>query len=547
MTTPSRLRASALVLSFSLVLTSPAAAALTKAQQQCVNTQNQSWQKITATFGKLTSTCIGIHNKDLVGIVPCVPDIGGDKIDKAFFKAVDAYEKKCFGLDGDGQPKEPAVFSSAEDFLFSTQIESYRMLGALYGVDIEAAATDNVENKPAATCQAAVAKTVLKCADVRRKSFNACKKNALAAGKEPFPLGAETPAELATCYGFDPKGTLTKVCDGTEDKIRAEIGKKCVEKGVDLAVAFPQCGASDVDGVHACLDGAARCTVCKGVSGLDRLNIDCDADDDGLANGSCARLELLVPAYANPCCDDGPAMWADLETAAAAGTVKINVILNPASGPGTGPEIDPNYVNVGPVGPLLDVRAAGAVIYGYVSTSFADRPIGDAKADVDRYYTTAYWRGAGIQVDGIFFDEMSSDLPDVGYYQELRDYVKAKDANARVIANPGQPGTQDTSGGSSGFTVMDYATAADVLVTFEGTASDYELAYTPPSWANALPASHFAHLIHEATGVLYLALDLARTRKVGMVYVTDDVFTLNPWDTLPSYFADEVEDVTLLP
>jgi hypothetical protein len=282
---------------------------------------------------------------------------------------------------------------------------------------------------------------------------------------------------------------------------------------------------------------------------MDRLGIDCDSDDDGLANGSCAPLELLVPAYANPCCDDGPAMWDGLETAAAAGTTKVHVILNPASGPGAGPEIDPNYVNVGPVGPLLDVRVAGAVVYGYVSTSFATRPIGDAKADIDLYYTPAYWRGAGVQVDGIFLDEMSSDLPDVGYYQELRDYVKAKAANARVIANPGQPATQDTSNGSSGFTAMDYATAADVLVTFEGTLDDYDVAYTPPAYANALPASHFAHLIHTSSfeDDMYLALDYARIRKAGMVYVTDDVFTPNPWDTLPAYFTAEREDMTLLP
>lgn len=113
MTTPSRIRAFALVLS--LVLASPAVAALTKAQQQCVNAQNQSWQKIAATFGKLTSTCIGIHNKEQLDIHACVPAIGGDKLDKVFLKAVDAYEKKCFGLDGDGQPKEPDVFSSAEE------------------------------------------------------------------------------------------------------------------------------------------------------------------------------------------------------------------------------------------------------------------------------------------------------------------------------------------------------------------------------------------------------------------------------------------------
>lgn len=547
MTTPARALALALVLS--LVLASPAAAALTKAQQQCVNAQNQSWQKIAATYGKLTSTCIGIHNKEQLDIGVCVPAIGGVKIEKAFINALKAYDKKCFGLDGDGVSKEPDVFASQADFLFITPVEGLRVLGALYGVDVEAAATDDATNKPAAACQAAVAKTVLKCNEARRKSFNACKKSALAVEKEPFPLGAETPAELATCYGFDPKGALAKACDGPEDKIRAEIDKKCVDKGVALAVAFPQCGATDVDGVHACLDAPARCAVCKAVSGLDRLSLECDTDDDGAANGSCAPLELLVPAYANPCCDDGPAMWAGLETAAAAGTTKIHVILNPASGPGAGPEIDPNYVNVGPVGPLLDVRAAGALVYGYVSTSFATRPIADAKTDIDLYYTPAYWRGAGVQVDGIFLDEMSSDLPDVGYYRELRDYVKAKDADARVIANPGQPATQDTSGGLSGFTEADYATAADVLVTFEGTMDDYDFAYTPPAYANALPASRFAHLIHTTVfdDDVFLALDYARTRKVGMVYVTDDVLVPNPWDTLPPYFADEVLDTTLLP
>ena len=180
---------------------------------------------------------------------------------------------------------------------------------------------------------------------------------------------------------------------------------------------------------------------------------------------------------------------------------------------------------------------------------FASRPIGDAKADIDLYYTPAYWRGAGVQVDGIFLDEMSSDLPDVGYYQELRDYVKAKDANARVIANPGQPATQDTSGGLSGFTVMDYATAADVLVTFEGTLDDYLIDYTPAPYANALPASHFAHLIHGAPSFddLYLTVDYARIRKVGMVYVTDDELLPNPWDTLPPYFGELQIDLPTLP
>ena len=78
------------------------------------------------------------------------------------------------------------------------------------------------------------------------------------------------------------------------------------------------------------------------------------------SNGAAAApIDLLVPAYANPCCNDGPAIWTALIDAAGdpALNLKVNVIFNPASGPGTA--VDPNYV--GPTGsnvlPLL--RGAG--------------------------------------------------------------------------------------------------------------------------------------------------------------------------------------------
>lgn len=524
---------------------SPASAAFTKAQQACVVADNASWHGLAATFGKAVNACVASHNKGTTGdLTTCVTAVYGAKIGKAIDKGFDAYAGKCDGLDGDGQPKLPPVFVGAsDDFARAAFVEWQRAVIGLFGVDYEATAVTEAEDKSMAQCQAAVAKTVAKCGDVRRKSFNGCKKAALAVGKDPFPAGATTPSELATCYGFDPKGAIAKACDATDDKIRQTLAKKCVAKGVDLAVAFPQCGTAGVDAAHDCLDAPANCAVCQAVNGVDGLDVDCDALDDGVANRSCTAIELLVPAYANPCCGDGPAMWAGLVTAAGAAHPHLNVILNPASGPGAGPEIDPNYVNTGPVGPLLDVRAAGATIYGYVSTSFATRSIQDAKDDIELYYTASYWRGAGVQVDGIFLDEMSSDLPDVGYYQELRDYVHAKDPNALVIANPGQPATQDTSGGSSGFTVTDYATAADVLVTFEGSSGGYAFTYAAPAWADALPASHFAHLVHGAatSSDMSLALDLVRSRKAGMVYVTDDVLVPNPWDALATYFATERE------
>jgi len=536
----------------SLLLASPAAAALTKAQQACVVGMNASWQKTAAVFDKATSTCTKrVAQGQDVNVPDCV--FSSAAIAAKVGNGLLTYFKKCDDVDGDGVPKLPAVFVGTPfDFAVASQIEWTRAITALYGVDFETGTITEATNTPAAHCQAAVQKVLGKCAGVRRKVFNACKKSALAVGKDSFPLGATTPAELETCTSFDPKGAIAKACAAPADKVSQTLAKQCVAKGVDLTVAFPHCAAGDVPTVQSCLQAPTSCAVCLAIHGVDVLgvddiNADCDLYDDAVANRSCTPVEILVPAYANPCCGDGPAMWSGLTTAASLGRPHINVILNPASGPGTGPEIDPNYVNTGPVGPLLDVRATGASIYGYVSTSFATRPIADAKADIDLYYTASYWRGAGVQVDGIFLDEMSSDLPNVGYYQQLRDYVHAKDAGALVIANPGQPATQDTSSGASGFTVMDYATAADVLVTYEGTDEGYLGSYANPVWADALPASHFAHLFHGVADetAMETVISLMQFRKVGMVYFTDDVLAPNPWDTLPTYFPTELDIFTM--
>ena len=526
-----------------VLLATPAVAALTKSQQACVNTQNASWQKVAAITGKVVAGCIKDHNLGTsADIAACVAADDDGKVVGAGDKAQDGYDARCVGLDGDGQPKLPGVFvSDVATLVRAAAVEGRRALGAVYGTDVGATALTELANKSGARCQAAVARSLTKCAAVRRKVFNRCKKAALTT--------ATTPAELALCVGADAQGKIAKACDTPTaaggDAIRKTLAKQCVAKGVTLTVAFPQCASNDPEAVHGCIAAPLACAVCQAQNGVDRLAADCDALDDAMTNGSCRPLEVLVPAYGNPCCGGGPVMWSDL-IAAAPGGVHLNVILNPASGPGVGPEIDPNYVSPGPVGPLLDVRAAGATIYGYVSTSFATRTLADVKLDIDLYYTPAYWRGAGVQVDGIFFDEMSSDLPDVGYYQALRDYVRAKDSSALVIANPGQAATQDTSGGLSGFTVMDYATAADILVVFEGSGADYRTSYTHPAWVDALTPAHFAHLVHgESAADLAGDLDLARSRKAGMIYVTDDVFVPNPWDVLATYWAAELAALAL--
>ena len=233
-------------------------------------------------------------------------------------------------------------------------------------------------------------------------------------------------------------------------------------------------------------------------------------------------------------------MWTRLVNAGLVLGGDIHIIFNPASGPGVG-LVDPNYVNDVGEGPLVEFHATGGTVLGYIATSYAVRSLAEVEAEIDLYYDPAYWGGAGVLIDGIFFDEMSNDLVDTGYYHTLRDHVRAHDAAARVVGNPGVASTVNPSGQTT-WTVADYADSADTIVTFEGNASRYRADYTAPSWAATHAPDHFAHVIHSepVTSVMITDLSLAVARKAAFVYVTDDVMD-NPYDLIPSYWVSELD------
>lgn len=159
--------------------------------------------------------------------------------------------------------------------------------------------------------------------------------------------------------------------------------------------------------------------------------------------GACP-VEILVPAYQYPTVGD---LWSRVP--AAAGQVRVSVILNPASGPGT--VVDPTYTAV-----VSTARAAGARIYGYVDTDYARRPAVAVLADVQTF-TQLY------AIDGVFLDQMDNQAASLAYYQGLRTgistIVPGSLAN-KVIANPGTDVPEAFAA----------ALAADVFVTYENNA-----------------------------------------------------------------------------
>ncbi|MEN9798976.1 MAG: hypothetical protein RL653_2672 [Pseudomonadota bacterium] len=243
--------------------------------------------------------------------------------------------------------------------------------------------------------------------------------------------------------------------------------------------------------------------------------VDAGVPDAGVADagspdaGSAAPGQrLFIPSYFYP----GP-LWTQA-TAAAPGVGVL--VINPASGPGA--QVDPAYVQV-----TQAAEAAGIAVLGYVSTSWGARDAADVRADIHRCFD-------GYAVSGIFLDEApgTADCAALqAHYASLAATVRGRDARALVVLNPGTD------------TCESYLSFADVLCTFEGEVPAYD-AYVLPAWTQAWPAERFLHLVHGVPASdAQRIVGLSRERRAGFVYVTDDVLP-NPWDTLPSYFADEV-------
>lgn len=240
----------------------------------------------------------------------------------------------------------------------------------------------------------------------------------------------------------------------------------------------------------------------------------------GFSRVPALGLGLLVPAYFYPSWwDSAVNQWDDLIEAA--DQVPLVAIMNPNSGPGEWP--NPDYTHE-----VDALRAAGGQVIGYVHTSYANRPIDEVLAEVDAYYA---WYG----VDGIYFDEVTSDESNahVAYYQKCYDYVLDLDPAAMVVLGHGTEASKA------------YVSAATKHLIRENDNDILPfMNWTPAPWTANYGPDRFTVLTYNLADVdgMKAAVDHALTNNVSWVYFTDDTAS-NPWDTLPSYWAEEVEKI----
>ncbi|MDQ6778496.1 MAG: spherulation-specific family 4 protein [Actinomycetota bacterium] len=225
---------------------------------------------------------------------------------------------------------------------------------------------------------------------------------------------------------------------------------------------------------------------------------------------------MAVPAYFYP-----GSYWTQLDHAHP--PLQLAVV-----NPGSGPERsrDPRYAGV-----VRAAQAAGITVVGYVNTNYARRSLSAVKADIDVYYR---W----YDVNGIFFDQASTACSHEPYYADLNRYAKAKRGVARTILNPGTQTNQC------------YVHAADILLTFEDSDSEYLHSYSAPPWVARYSPSHFWHVIYAALTVAAMAhaVKLGRQRQAGFVYVTQAGLP-NPYSRLPTgaYWTNELADIEASP
>jgi hypothetical protein len=234
------------------------------------------------------------------------------------------------------------------------------------------------------------------------------------------------------------------------------------------------------------------------------------------------KVRLLVPAYFYPA-GEGLKDWNRL--IASAEKTPIVAIVNPASGPGK--RVDDNYTVV-----FHKAKGTKIVLIGYVTLGYAKKPASAVKAEVDR------WLELYPEIQGIFFDEQPSQATNAATVGGCFAYARSKlGRSALLVTNPGVACAREYLGGENG----------PVACLFEHEKG-FE-SYRPPDWANPLGAGQFAVLgYHVATkDQMRMFMRDAVGKLAANVYVTDaTIANGNPWDRLPTYWDDEVNEAVAM-
>jgi hypothetical protein len=276
----------------------------------------------------------------------------------------------------------------------------------------------------------------------------------------------------------------------------------------------------------------------------------------GLLQLPANAVQLIVPAYFTPTPAGLPTPttpngvdWNTLiaaqQTQKANNQLPIVAIVNPNTGAGN------DYGQAYFTQAYTDFYNAGGTLIGYVPSGYVGQVINTTAScqpstvqtvvDCAKAYRDLY---PNI-ISGIFVDEFGIQAgtnPNLSmtqvadFYTQIYDGIKGIDANWTVFGNPGGNAPID-------FLRQMNSGGANILITYEDVAANYA-SNVPSDYVNNFPASTFGNLVLQTPqSSLQSIIDTAVSRNVGYIYVTDDGADGNPYDRLPTYFANELSIV----
>lgn len=175
----------------------------------------------------------------------------------------------------------------------------------------------------------------------------------------------------------------------------------------------------------------------------------------------------------------------------------------------------------------------GSFILGYVSTDFGNRPISEVKSDILDY---SKWPQA-YRPNGVFFDEQSKSVKDLGYYKVIYDYAKSKfdQRSSLVVTSPKSNLPNEY--------FCECVRSSDSAVVFENSYSKWRKRKFHQSMKARNRSEHSALVYACPQERMQVVIREAVASNIEYVYVTDEVKTARNgfWSKLPTYFDEEVD------
>ncbi|MBX3025629.1 hypothetical protein KF840_12050 [bacterium] len=315
----------------SLLVAGNAFAALTGAEQKCIDGYNNFLRLVSAQAGKSATACVKTATKDGSSPNTCIVTNTDGKIAGKETKVTGLYPAKCTGSE---PIQQGAVTGNAAHRNSATELAH-----ALFGDPTGTLSNDKADAK----CLQKIVQRSTQAFTAIILAHRACVKNGMKSGTITDATSLD-----ATCGTFAQIDSGNKAA-GKLAAVSADASGTCGATTSSLASLFdglPAGCTNNTTNLGNCVVAKTRCVACRTLNAADGQNIDCDVFDDGSSNYSCE------PIGAATCTLDASSQLA-LGTAALSLPLAASGTLNIACG-SAGPDGAANCTcDVGAFAPIV--------------------------------------------------------------------------------------------------------------------------------------------------------------------------------------------------